>query len=251
MKPLSSQLLLQRWYGTLALLACAASLQALLLPRWPRADELASASIVSALRKNGFQPEVKDGVPASRTYELARSKLTRLHLNSGDELNIVNTTTRERLKFDLNNITNELPQLRLEKSQSPPEEPFSSIGTIQGRVARQTCLVTGPKGNSRFGVQQEQLFEAIDTLSQERASRNFLHLLGGGSSRSYRCVLITMISAPGKHLPKERWDHLLMILQPILQKQDEVSSSAESISSIPGESSLRLRSNRWYLRNSL
>jgi len=227
-----------RWYATLAVLACAASLQALVLPRWPRAMDLSAASIETSLRGSGFRPVPLKPLPSRRSFDLASSKVLGYELDGGDELRLVDVTVRERLKFDGNMITGDQPKLRLEAAQITPQPPFSSSGRINGRPARQTCLVPGMQGSAAFAVTQEQLWVPVDTLAREDAKASLLRLIGLGSKRSYRCSLITLRAGPDRLLPDARWQRLLRVLRPVLER-GVVPPSAQSPHPLPSSADSR------------
>jgi hypothetical protein len=220
---------LAHWYVPLALLACAGSLQAIVLPRWPRATDHAGASIKTALRANGFIPTAVNPLPPRRSYELTSSALLRYKLDGGEELQVVDVTVRERLKFEMNSISSDhQSRLRIEAAKITEEAPFSSTGRIQERVARQTCLITGIKGSEGFAVTQEQLWGAVDSVARENARERLLRVIGLGSRRSYRCTLITLLARPGAPLPEARWHGLLRVLRPALEEGIAPSSARQA-----------------------
>jgi hypothetical protein len=216
---------LAHWYVPLVFLACAASLQALILPRWPRATGLAGASIEKALRGGGFDPVPLAALPPQRSYDLASSAVLGYKLDGGEELHLVDATVRERLNFELGRISSNQPGLTMEAATISKQPPFSSAGRIQGRAARQTCLIPGMQGSEAFAVTQEQLLRAVDSVASENARDSLLRVIGLGSKRSYRCVLITLQARTGMPLPEARWHGLLRVLRPALEKGTAPSSA--------------------------
>jgi hypothetical protein len=219
---------LAQWYVPLAFLACAGSLQALILPRWPRATDLAGASIETALRSSGFSPVPLKPLPPRRSYDLASSAVLGYKLDGGEELHLVDVTVRERHKFETSRISSDQPGLKVEAAKISQQPPFSSLGRIQGDVARQTCLIPGMQGPEGFAVTQEQLWRAVDTVARENARESLLRVIGLGSKRSYRCALITLRARPGMPLPEARWHGLLRVLRPALEEGIAPSSARQA-----------------------
>jgi len=205
------------WYGPLVILASAASLQALILPRWPRATDLAGASIETALQGGGFNPVPMKSLPPRRSYDLASSAVLGYKLDGGEELLLVDATVRERLDFELGKMSSDQPGLTMEAATISKQPPFSSAGRIQGRAARQTCLIPAMQGVEAFAATQEQLWQAVDSVSRETARESLLRVIGLGSKRSYRCVLITLRARQGMPLPEARWHGVLRVLRPALE----------------------------------
>jgi hypothetical protein len=205
-----------RWYATLAVIACLASLQALILPRWPRAASLPRPALDEAIKSGGLNGMFVKSDPPQRSFDLASSELLSYRLDGGEELHLVDVTVRERMKFDMHMITSKQPILRLEAGQISPDPPFYATGRIKGRPARQTCLVPGMPGAATFAVSQEQLWIPVDALASEDTRERLLRVIGLGSKRSYRCTLITLRAAPDRPLSEAHWQSLLRILQPLL-----------------------------------
>jgi hypothetical protein len=229
MSQASSPTNLAHWYVPLAILACAGSLQALILPRWPRATDLAGESIQKALQSSGFNPVPLEPLPPRRTYDLASSAVLGYKLDGGEELHLVDVTVRERHKFEMNRISSDhQPTLRLEAAKISQQPPFSALGRFQGNIARQTCLVPGMQGSEGFAVTQEQLWRAVDSVARENARESLGRVIGLGSKRSYRCALITLRARPGMALPEARWHDLLHVLRTALEKGIALTSARHS-----------------------
>jgi hypothetical protein len=229
MSQASSPTNLAQWYVPLVILACAGSLQALILPRWPRATDLAGESIKTALQRSGFNPVSLAPLPPRRSYDLASSAVLGYKLAGGEELRLVDITVRERHKFEMNRISSDhQPTVRLEDAKNSQQPPVSSLGRIQGDIARQTCLVPGMKGSEGFAVTQEQLWRAVDSVAHENARESLQRVIGLGSKRSYRCVLITLQARPGMAIPEARWHDLLHVLQPALENGIPPTSAQHS-----------------------
>lgn len=208
---------LARLYGLLALLACAASVQALALPRWPWATPLQGGVIETALRSYGFKAIPLEPQAPRRTYQIATSPMLRYALETDQELRLVNISVRERLKFDMANISGDQPEIRLEAATVSQQPPFDALGRIDGRITRQTCLVPGMEGPRAFAVRQDQLWAAVDTLASENTRQSLLRVIGLGSRRSYRCVLITLLGSEGGNPSEASWHRLLGALRPALE----------------------------------
>lgn len=224
------------WYATLAAIACLATLQALVLPRWPRATSLPQAALEHAMRKAGLDAEPLQAGPPQRSFDLASSRLLAYKLEDGEELQLVDVTVRERLKFDMNTINGKLPSLRLEDSRISPDPPFYAIGQINGHPARQTCLVPGLGRDSGFAVSQDQLWIPVDALAREDSREILRRVIGLGSKRSYRCILITVRAAPGRPLNDARWQSLLSTLRPVLEQGVEATAADSGKPSSTSES---------------
>jgi len=207
-----------RWYATLAVMASLASLQALILPRWPRAASLPQPALDEVMKGGEFKGMLVKSAPPQRSFDLASSELLSYKLVGGEELHLMDVTVRERLKFEMNTITSKQTSLRLEAGQISSDPPFYATGRIKGSPARQTCLVPGLPGAAAFAVNQEQLWIPVDALASEDTRERLLRVIGLGSKRSYRCTLITLRAAPDRPISEERWQSLLQVLRPLLEQ---------------------------------
>jgi hypothetical protein len=194
--------LLVRWYGVLAALACLAALQALVLPRWPRVQELRRAPIELALRQAGFLPVALPNLPASRSYELASSATLGYRLQGGLQLRLRSGAVRERKNVQIAFIGRDRPELALQQLGNQP--------------ALQTCLIPGAPLVDAFGVTWEQVPLAVDRLAAG-SKASALRILGLQPNRSYQCVLISLRSHQGEPIPVPTWHRLLDALHPALQ----------------------------------
>jgi hypothetical protein len=208
--------LLVRWYGTLAAIASLAALQALVLPRWPRAAELRPAPIERALRQAGFQPVALPTLPASRSYELASSATLGYGLPGGLQLRLRRGAVRERRNVQIAFSGRDRPELALRKRQLTVAPPPAASGRVENKPALQTCLVPGAPQANAFGATWEELPLVMDRRAAG-ARASALRILGLQPNRSYECVLISLRSAGGQPISVPTWHRLLDTLLPALQ----------------------------------
>lgn len=218
--PSGSAPLLVRWYGVLAVLASLGAVQALVLPRWPRVENLATTPIEQALKRAGFTNTSLALLPPSRSYELASSSVPGFGLAEGRELRLVRASVRERKNMQIAFIGRDRPELALKTRQLQEGPPPTASGRVGNQAALQTCLVPGVQGPEAFGVTWLELPLAVDRLAvgpQATARR----ILGLQQNRAYECVLISLRSTDGTAIPLPIWRRLLHTLQPALQSDEQ------------------------------
>lgn len=212
--PLPDSLLI-RCFGALAGLACLAALQAMLLPRWPRAQELQRAPIEQALGRAGFQPVALPALPATRGYELSSSTTLGYELGGGLQLRLRRGAVRERKNVQIAFIGRDRPELSLEQRHLLEGPPPTASGRVGNQPALQTCLVPEAPGAHAYGVTWEQIPAAVDRMAG--GSRAALRrVIGLQPNRSYACVLISLRSTEGSPVSMATWHRLLDALEPAL-----------------------------------
>jgi hypothetical protein len=193
-----------------------AALQALVLPRWPRVQELRRAPIELALRQAGFLPVALPKLPDSRSYELASSATLGYRLQGGLQLRLRSGAVRERKNVQIAFIGRDRPELALQQRQLLEGPPPTASGRLGNQPALQTCLIPGAPLVDAFGVTWEQVPLAVDRLAAG-SKASALRILGLQPNRSYQCVLISLRSHQGEPIPVPTWHRLLDALHPALQ----------------------------------
>ena len=208
----SASPLLVPWLALLCSLAAAAALQSLLLPRWPRAQELPRARLTALLRQ--VEPRVKalPPRPDQRGYERSRSALLAWRLPGGNELRLVQASARQRDSFQAAFLGRDQPLLALQQRRLDRPTPGSASGRIQGRPALQTCLVPAPQGPATAAVTAVALGRAADRRVANRTD-TVRGLLGLQPTREFSCLLVTLRSGSAQPLPPALWQQLLQLLQ--------------------------------------
>lgn len=219
--------LLSRWYGALSLLAIAATLQALLLPRWPRAAALDRAALEQALRSAGVEARALPSGPATRSLERASSPLLVWRLAGGEELRLMRASSRQWSHLQAAFLARAQPSLPLKDRRLERSPVVGAYGRNDGRWARLTCLLPDVAGPPRFGVTHTQLAE-LASGAPPSLRRRVLQQLGLPPAQGQSCVLIALRSPAGRPLPDSgRWQRLLTVVAaPLLPVAGETSSSA-------------------------
>ena len=212
--------LLQRWLAVLAAIAGVAVLQALLLPRWPRAQDLSASSISSALGKAGLQATALASLPAERSYERSLSSVLAWRFAGGDELRVVHGSVRQRKTFQAAFLARDQRALTLVSRRLDVPIPGSAAGLIQGRPAYQSCMVPQLAAAPAMAITAEDLGEASD----RRVSRQIdtlKGLIGLQPTRSFDCVLVSLRS-PSRQLPAVAiWQEVLQVVSESLRASSQ------------------------------
>lgn len=148
-------------------LALAAALQAALLPRWPRVDELNAPLLHQRLAALGVEPRPLASQPASRNGRIALSSRRRYDLGAGTRLELQAMQVRQRADFQL----------------AMGMAPWTG-----GGVVRQTCLL-----GTGAGVTAAQL-SALAESRDRKPKAALARLLGLQSNRSWTCLLVRLHS---------------------------------------------------------
>lgn len=170
-------------------LALAAALQAALLPRWPRVDELSAPLARQRLAALGVEPRALASQPGSRQARIALSSRRRYDLGAGTRLELQLMQVQHRAEFQL----------------AMGMAPWSG-----GGVVRQTCLL-GPGGGST-AAQLSALAERRDRKPKAMLGR----LLGLQPNRAWTCLLVRLHSTRAADTAAAAlWSRLPAALAPI------------------------------------
>jgi hypothetical protein len=170
-------------------LALAAALQAALLPRWPRVDELNAPLLHQRLTALGVEPRPLALQPASRNGRIALSSRRRYDLGAGTRLELQAMQVRQRADFQL----------------AMGMAPWTGSG-----VVRQTCLLGTGAGVT--AAQLSALAESRDRKPKVALAR----LLGLQPNRSWTCLLVRLHSdQPADTAAAALWARLPAALAPI------------------------------------
>lgn len=198
--------------AVLAIAACLAAAKAMIWPNWPKTKTVDKALFINGLLKAGLQADEIKSLPSSRSSDLATSEVLGFAIDEGYELRVMQGTAKERFNFQTA-FLGRSPELKLTKRSVDLSSPSSSRGFINGRHARQTCLVEGFTFPMGYGVTRENLPILLDQ-KQTGSLTKILTILGISSNRSYECTLITVKSNGSTALFDEaRWIKLLQALQ--------------------------------------
>lgn len=221
---------LARWLAFLAAVATLAALQAALFPRWPKAEPLPQQRLLTSLE--GTESEISPlALPskerqASRTQNVALSETMAFRFADGEELRMLRGVARERGSFTLKTFTTHRPELIL-KGGSLDGSPPRMDGRIQGRPARQTCVVAlSPKAQG-FGVNESQLTTLVDRAAQGKAAA-MRRILGLQENRNYSCVVISLRSGSSRPVSVDRWNRLLEVVPDALLPQASTEAATTS-----------------------
>jgi hypothetical protein len=170
-------------------LALAAALQAALLPRWPRVDELNAPLLHQRLAALGVEPRPLALQPASRNGRIALSSRRRYDLGAGTRLELQAMQVRQRADFQL----------------AMGMAPWTG-----GGVVRQTCLL-----GTGAGVTAAQL-SALAESRDRKPKAALARLLGLQPNRSWTCLLVRLHSdQPADTAAAALWARLPAALAPI------------------------------------
>ncbi len=202
-------------YSTLAFLATGASLQAIMLPRWPVAAALPQKQIETDLERYGLIQKPLGTFAGQRNYDVASSDALRFSIRNKEELVIRRSTVREYLNFRADYINKQGKGLELVNSKQSSDPRFIE-GRIGDRTALQTCMVES-RGSNRpiLGVTFKQLGEPIANQKVDSLT-TFKRFAGIEPSRNYSCLLITLISAHDRRASPSQFSQLISKVSPYL-----------------------------------
>ena len=215
--PLIQDSLLCRWFFLLVALSAFAALQGLLVPRWPRAQDLPAALLLSSLTKAGLNPNPLTILPAVRSYERSLSPILGWKLSDGSELRIVHGSVRQRKTFQTSFLGRDQPSLSLVSRRLDIPTPSCAAGLIKGRPAYQTCLLSGSAGLATMAITAEALGKAAD---QQVAGPidTVKGLLGLQPTRKLRCILVSLRSATTEPPAVKIWRDILASVSSTVHK---------------------------------
>jgi len=209
----------------LCALALVAAGQALLLPRWPRAEELQEQPFSQALRRGGWNARQQPAAAPERGSERALSSRLQWRLSGIGELSLVQAAVRQRDSFQTAFLGRDHAELALSQRRRDQPIPGSDAGLIQGRQALQTCLVRQPDGPAIAASRGLDLSAAADRRVRGRLA-TLRGVLGLQPSRDFSCLLVTLRSDSSRPLPGGLWQRLLPVLQATLEEIPEGSGRA-------------------------
>jgi len=196
------------WLGLLCTLALVAAVRALLLPPWPRAAAPQAASLSAALRREGVSATALAPRPQQRSAERDLSVAPRWRLAGGDTLQLNGVAVRRWPDWQVAAFTSGVPALALRERRFSPAWPGTAIGSLQGRLALQTCLVPQPAGPALPAVTREAL-SAMLKRSPLNPSQRLRILLGLRPAYPLSCTLLTLRAAAGVSAPPPSWRAVL------------------------------------------
>jgi hypothetical protein len=206
---------LGRWYALLATIASVAAIQASIFPRWPKASQLSSDSVLVALRQAGLRPEPVQLPTAEqqekRSADVSLSSPLVYRFAGGEELRIVHGAFRQRYDLQLAGFSTNNPALRLDKRSIAAGPPPFAQGWIKGHPARQTCFMPQALQADAFGATNAQILFWVDGSIEGRAAK-MRRLLGLQSNRDYDCTLISLRSGDGTPLSDRLWRNIVTAL---------------------------------------
>ena len=205
-------LLLQVWLALLAGLAALACVRALVLPPWPHAQPVSPEPIALRLSQVGLDPRRLPSRSMPQAEGLGLSELLAWRLPEVGQLHLVSAHVRRRDDFQVAWITSDLPQLSLSRRRLAAPLPGVASGTIQGRPAYQTCLVSQGPSPAQPAVTLAALQGAVDRQPRTRADR-LRSLVGLSRNRELRCLLVTLRSNTAQPPPVQAWKTLITALQ--------------------------------------
>ena len=215
-----SPLPLTPWLAGLAALTALATLRTLILPPWPQANPLPSATVIqAALERSGLRPSPANGEPVERNAERALSHELVWRLEDGQMLRLRQGAMRRWESFQLAALTRNVPVLSLQDRYlaDAGQGVAIALGDVRGGRARQTCLVAGTTLPHPFGVTHAQL---SGLLSQRlNPPREVLFTLFGlRPARTFGCVVISLQAPSGTEPSTATWNSVLSALTPILSR---------------------------------
>lgn len=226
---------LGRWLAVLAAFTSVAGIRASLFPLWPRSEPLDGARLSRALKEAGLGAtplRLKDPqFQASRDHDKALSPTLAFRWATGEELRLVRGVVRNPLEFDPNTFSKSRKDLRLNngKLAGPPPQ---RIGTVDGRSARQTCLVALSPMAQGYGVEWQTLGNLVNRTAAGRASA-VRRLVGLEPNRTYACVLISLRSGGAAPVSPELWNRLLEVLPAALTPTTASGAAAPATAPSP------------------
>jgi hypothetical protein len=221
---------LAKWLAFLAAVATVAGVQAALFPRWPKAQPLPQQRLLASFENTDSEISSMT-LPtkerqASRSQNVARSETLAFRFADGEELRMLRGVARERGSFTLKTFTTNRPELNL-KGGSLDGSPPRMEGRIQGRPARQTCVVAlSPKAQG-FGVNESELAPLVDRAAQGKAAA-LQRFLGLQENRNYSCILISLRSGSSRPVSADRWNRLLQVVPDALLPQASAKAATTS-----------------------
>jgi hypothetical protein len=190
---------LQSSLGLIAVVCVGANLQAILLPRWPRAN----LPPMGPLSLKGYQVSSEPSLPGSATSDLAISSTARFRLvpgssigGNGDKapdrvinLQMAMLVPRGLRSFQVAAATKDRPDLRLEQRRILFSEGNElAVGLIKGRTALQTCLTR----SGSTAVTQEALGRVESQQPPLTLKQQMARIIGLRLNRNPHCLLITV-----------------------------------------------------------
>ncbi len=208
---------LVRWMGVLAAVAALTAVQALFLPRWPRAQVLPSSSLQASLAAAGLDPQPLVTLPPVRGYEKSLSPILGWRLAGGSELRLVHGNVRQRKSFQAAFLARDRRELTLRDRQLDVPIPGSAVGLIQAKPGFQTCLVPDLSLQSGMAITADSLSLASDRRVASRLD-TIKGLLGLQPTRSFDCVLVSLRSGTSTRPGTKLWRDVLNIVSASLNK---------------------------------
>jgi hypothetical protein len=204
-------------YFSLAGLASAAAIKAMVWPIWPVVEPLDFETVEHALDRIGLSHDRLAALPARRSAELATSKVIGVKLGNELELRVMRGSVKQRFNFQAAFLGRSHPELTLENRKLPSISPLSATGLILKRHAIQTCVVAGSDLSRGFGVTRDQLGALVDSISNGKDAQ-IKAFLGLRKNREYQCVLISVMNNKGNEsIPEELWRSIASSLRSTLQ----------------------------------
>jgi hypothetical protein len=186
-----SPVLLRRWYFVLAGMGTLAALQAIILPKWPSATPLPQAELDSRIKAGGLNAQKLPSRPPTRTYDLASSTQLVWKLPDGEELTLMQGSSREQMNFQVAFLSRAEPSLQIKNRVIITNPLPLASGQHSNRPILQTCMLRGSDGRRGLGVTGEQLIEARSQLPSSKLQRLY-EVLGLKPSAMSTCVLVTL-----------------------------------------------------------
>lgn len=199
---------LARYFSILCCLAFIAALQAILLPRWPRVQSLDGDKFYNALADAGLKPTLLPSTEPQSNFDMSISNILGYQIANGNTLRIFHAQVRERLKFNVRDITSMSSSMQLKSPRPYAANSYTLVGAIDSKPAFQTCVVAGVPKSLSYGLGFESLGIAVDRRDGKPQQAPF-QILGFRPNRSYDCYLVTVITSPGQDLSKSDWDVVL------------------------------------------
>jgi hypothetical protein len=208
-------------YFSLAGLASAAAIKAMVWPIWPVVEPLEFNTVEQALDKIGLSHDRLVDLPARRSAELVTSKVIGVKIANKFELRVMRGTVKQRFNFQAAFLGKSYPELRLENRKLSSTRPISATGLILKRHARQTCVVAESDLTGGFGVTRDQLGPLVDSISNGKDAQ-IKSFLGLRKNRDYQCVLISVRNYKGNEsMSEELWRRVTSSLRSTLQVSSE------------------------------
>ena len=204
-------------------LAWVAAAQAALLPRWPRVADLPARAVQRQLDVVAQAPVAMAQEPSWRSAELALSRLHRITLPQGLELEIQRMAVLQRPAFQLALATRPWTGGRRDLALGSARRVLASAlghqanGPVQQRGQRrevhQTCLLA-----AGAGVTADQL-TALSDQGSDQLPVVAARLLGLRPNRTWQCLMVSLSYRAGDRQALAAaavlWPRLLRALTPL------------------------------------